>query len=66
MRIRIDDPRAKETLVAALSHAGCETRAIGQSLEIDHAEAPDEPLELRFFLRAWLARNPDARLELIG
>ena len=66
MRIRIDDPNARDELAAALTDAGCETRSIGQSLEIDHAEAPADPLELRFFLRAWLARNPDAGLELIG
>ena len=66
MRIRIDDQEARDELAASLLSAGCETHAIGQSLEIDHNEPPADPLELRFFLRAWLARNPDAGLELIG
>ena len=66
MRIRIHDPQARDELVASLKDAGCTTHAIGRTLEIDHAEPPADPLELRFFLRAWLARNPDAGLELIG
>ena len=66
MRIRIDDPAARTELASTLADAGCTAHAIGQTLEIDHREPPAEPLELRFFLRAWLARHPDTRFELLG
>ena len=66
MRIRIDDPAARTELASTLTDAGCTAHAIGQTLEIDHREPPAEPLELRFFLRAWFARHPDTRFELLG
>ena len=66
MRIRVDDPAAQDELAAVLAAAGCEIRSTERALEIVHRETPDDPFELHFFLRAWLARHPETALELIG
>jgi len=66
MRIRIDDPAAQDELAAALAAAGCEIRADDSNLEIVHHETPDDPFELRFFLRAWFAGHPDSAFELLA
>jgi hypothetical protein len=66
MRIRVDDDLLRAELSAALAGAGCDARPIGRTLEVTHREARPDPLELRFFLRAWIAQHPQAALELIG
>ena len=66
MRIRVDDPAAQDELAAALVAAGCETRAGEDALEIVHPELPNDPFELRFFLRAWFARHPGTAFELLA
>ena len=66
MRIRVDDPAVQDELAAALVAAGCETRATERTLEIIHPETPNDPFELRFFLRAWFARHPETAFELLA
>jgi len=65
MRIQVDDRAVRDELAAALAQAGCETRAFGGALEIVHLEVPRDPFELRFFLRAWVARHPESAIELL-
>ncbi len=60
MQIRVEDQTARSALEAAFAAAGCPTMPIGETLEVVH---PD-PVELDFFLRAWVLRHPDVRLEL--
>jgi len=66
MQIRVADPAAQDELAAALEAAGCQTSTGEDTLEIVHRESPDDPFELRFFLRAWFARHPETAFELLG
>jgi hypothetical protein len=66
MRIRIADDAVRAALAFDLHKLGCETRAVGDLLEITHLESPNELLGLRFYLRAWGARHPAARVELLA
>jgi hypothetical protein len=66
MRIRVDDPDARDRLAAALTATGCDALHVGSTLEIRRQEDAGTLAELRFFLRAWRAANPKVELELVG
>jgi hypothetical protein len=59
MRIHVQQEDARRALDALLRDRGCVTLPVGHTLEV----VDREPLTLRFFLRAWQSRHPDAELE---
>ena len=67
--MRVDDPTRVEELQTALRNARCTSAAVGGGmLDVAHPAAIDEReelIELRFFLRAWEAARPGARVVLV-
>jgi hypothetical protein len=68
VRVYLNDPAELEELQASLRDAHCTSVAAGDgALDIAHLAALDEreeSIELKFFLRAWQASRPWARVEL--
>lgn len=70
MRIHVSDPGQLEELHSALREADCvsvqvapDTLAVLHPLAMTETEATTE---LSFFVRAWGARRPNLRVELLG
>jgi hypothetical protein len=67
MRVRVGQPHLATELKEALDDAGCVSVEIddgGLAVAHPHANDPrEETIELTFFLRAWEAARPAAKLE---
>jgi hypothetical protein len=68
LTVHVDDPECVPELLAALRRSGCRARQIGPTVcRVVHSAALDERearVELAFFLRAWEAGHPVARVAL--
>jgi hypothetical protein len=67
--IRLNDAAFMPDLLGALRDAGCLTTTVrGDACLVSPPPAEEQnfALELTFFVRAWLARNPLAEAELVA
>jgi hypothetical protein len=71
MKLRVEPAAARERLKAEIEVLGGAARANGQVLELSSAdealmEHGQERQELTFFVRAWLASQPDVFVEVVA
>ena len=70
MKLRVQPLAARERLAADIRAFGARAFVQGDTIELsypagDFAGPEHEPTELRFFVRAWAAADPDVSAEVV-